>query len=37
MTDEEFLAKNFPGFKNVYIFRPAMAFGDYALLTKSKR
>lgn len=37
LTDEEFLQKNFPGFKNVFIFKPGMAFGEIALLTKSKR
>ena len=37
MTDEEFLSKNFPGFKTVCTYKPGMAFGEIALLTKSKR
>lgn len=37
MTDEEFLQHYFPNMINVKIFRPGEAFGEIALITKSKR
>jgi CRP-like cAMP-binding protein len=37
LTDEEFLARNFPEMRNVFVFKPGMAFGEIALLTKSNR
>ena len=37
LSDDEFLSKNYPGFKNVFTYKPGMAFGEIALLSKSLR